>query len=181
LTREDPALTREDPALTREDPALTREDPALTREDPALTREERLEVFAGFPTRLAEAATAAEGHPVSPGEWRPSEVVRHLIAVEREVWQARLAQVAAEDDPHWPWAEPGLAAGFDSASLGEILAAFANARAATAATIRSLDEAGSARSGIHSTYGVLDVVGLVRIAIDHDEDHLGGLSGATRP
>jgi DinB superfamily len=145
----------------------------------APNRAELVEAFAGFPERLAAAARrAAEDparQPTAPGEWGPAEVVRHLIAVEAEVWQSRLALLAAVHDPHWPWTEPGVAPGFDGKPLDVILAAFASARAATTATIRALDDPGWARSGTHATYGVLDVAGLLRLAIDHDEDHLAGL------
>lgn len=144
-----------------------------------MNRAELVEAFAGFPARLGAAARAraAEWRPIPDGEWGPNETVRHLIAVEDEVWRSRFTRVAAEDDPHWAWTEPGLAPGFDDASLQEIVAAFAAARAATVATIRALDDAGWARFGTHATYGVLDVAGLLRIAIDHDEEHAASLSG----
>ena len=32
------------------------------------------------------------------------------------------------------------------------------------------------RTGVHETYGRLDVAGLLRVAIDHDEEHLAGLA-----
>jgi len=142
-----------------------------------MSRDELVETFAGFPVRLAAVATAraAESRLVPDGGWGPSETVRHLIAVEDGVWRSRLARVAAEDDPHWTWTEPGLAPGFDEASLQEILAAFAASRAATVATIRALDDAGWARFGTHATYGRLDVAGLLAIANDHDSDHLEGV------
>jgi hypothetical protein len=140
-----------------------------------MNRAAMVDAFAGFPGRLGEAARAAATHPAPAGEWGPAEVVRHLIAVEHEVWQSRLAAVATEDDPHWPWTEPGLAEGFDGRSLDAILAAFAAARATTCATLRALDEDGWARAGTHATYGRLDVVGLLRLAVDHDTDHLEGL------
>jgi hypothetical protein len=138
-----------------------------------------IETFATFPARLGAAARAraAERRQIPDGEWGPNDTVRHLIAVEQEVHARRLAQVAAQDDPHWDWTEPGQEPGFDDASLEEILAAFSAARAATVATVRALDDAGWARSGTHSTYGVVDVAGLLRLAIDHDEDHAGSLSG----
>ena len=134
--------------------------------------------FAGFPDRLAAHAVAALNLPVAPGEWGPAEVVRHLIAVEREIWHSRLARVTTEDDPHWPWAEPGLGEGFDEASLEAVLAGFGAARATTVATVRALDEDGWARFGTHATYGRLDVEGLLRIAVDHDANHLEGLTRA---
>ena len=118
-----------------------------------------------------------EDQPSAPGEWGPTEVARHLLAVEREVWESRLARVAAEDDPRWSWTEPGLAEGYEGMPIAVVLDAFAAARAANVATVRALDEAGWARSGTHATYGRLDVAGLLRIAIDHDEEHLRGLGG----
>jgi hypothetical protein len=142
-----------------------------------MSRTVLIEAFDGFPDRLAVAARAATDRPNPDGEWGPAEIVRHLIAVEAEVWQARIACLAAEDDPHWAWTEPGLAPGFDDAGLGEILAAFGAARATTAATVRALDDTGWARHGTHATYGRLDVEGLLHIAVDHDTSHLEALGG----
>ncbi len=146
-----------------------------------MNRAALITAFDGFPELLGAAARLASGHPAPLGEWGPVEVVRHLMAVEDEVWQSRLAVVAAEDDPHWPWTEPGLAEGFDGQSLEAVLAAFGAARAATTATVRALDDAGWTRSGTHATYGILDVEGLLRIAIDHDANHLEGLGVAWGP
>ena len=140
-----------------------------------MDRQARLEAFAAFPQRLETVARAADGRPTPAGEWGPSEVARHLVAVEREVWQARFAQIAVEDDPHWGWTEPGFEPSLEGASLDEILVAFEARRTATAATVRTLDDAGWQRFGTHATYGVLDVAGLLDLAIDHDEDHLEGL------
>jgi hypothetical protein len=137
-----------------------------------------VDAFATFPGRLAAAAKArvAEWRPIPAGEWGPNETVRHLIAVENEVWRVRLARLAREDDPHWTWTEPGLAPGLDDASLLELLTLFARRRAKTVATVRALDETGWARFGTHETYGRLDVAGLLRLAIGHDEDHAASLS-----
>jgi hypothetical protein len=140
-----------------------------------VNRDELVEAFAGFPERLDRAARTAMRSAAPSGEWGPAEIVRHLIAVEGEVWRSRLARVALEDDPHWSWTEPGLAPGFEDAPIETILAAFAAARASTVATVRALDEAGWARSGTHATYGRLDVEGLLQLAIDHDEEHLAGI------
>jgi hypothetical protein len=140
-----------------------------------VNREALVATFAGFPDRLAAPALAVADRPVATGEWGHAEVVRHLLAVENEVWKPRLASVAAEDDPLWRWTEPGLAPGFEGLPLDAIIAAFAIARATTAATVRSLDEAGWARFGTHATYGRLDVEGLLGMAIDHDTNHLEGL------
>jgi hypothetical protein len=133
-----------------------------------------VERFAAFPSRLAEAARVAG--PTLAGEWGPAEVVRHLIAVEDEVHRKRLADLDGAEEPRWSWTEPGLALGFDDAPLDAVLAAFADARTGTVDVVRALNEAGWARSGIHATFGRLDVAGLLRLATDHDEEHLAGIA-----
>jgi hypothetical protein len=133
------------------------------------------DAYAAVADRLASAAHAAARRPTTAGEWTPSEVVRHLIAVESDVWLPRLRQVAAEDDPHWPWAEPDRWLGEPDATLDELLARFAAGRAETIAHVDALDDAGWARTGTHATFGVLDVAGLLEKALDHDEEHLASL------
>ena len=129
--------------------------------------------LAGFPARLEAAAIPASAEPTTAdGEWGVAEIVRHLIAVEAEVHQRRQADLATLEDPRWTWTEPGVAPGYDEASIEDILAAFAGARAKTVATVNALDDAGWQRQGTHATFGVLDAGGLVRLAIDHDEEHL---------
>ncbi|HSL34823.1 MAG TPA: DinB family protein [Candidatus Limnocylindrales bacterium] len=133
------------------------------------------DAYAAVADRLASAAHAVARRPTPAGEWKPTDVVRHLIAVELEVWQPRLLQVAAEDDPHWPWAEPDRWLGEPGATLDELLARFAAGRAETIAHVDALDDAGWARIGTHATFGVLDVAGLLQKALDHDEEHLASL------
>ena len=138
-------------------------------------REARIGRFAAFPGRLADAARASDSRPVAAGEWTTAEVVRHLIAVEGEVWLARLSELAAGGEPRWSWVEPAPSRQSPDATLDDLLAAFAGLRAGTVAFVRVLDDAGWARSGIHATLGRLDVGGLLRLAIEHDEEHLSGL------
>ena len=134
--------------------------------------------FASFPERLAETARAAEARPVAPGEWTPAEVVRHLMAVEGEVWLSRLATLVAGGEPHWSWVEPGPLPGFDGASLDEVLGLFGRLRASTVDFLGMFDDAAWARTGVHATFGRLDVAGLLRLAVDHDREHLAGLRPA---
>jgi hypothetical protein len=145
----------------------------------ALDRPALLDRLAAFPARLAAAAHVAPEPPA--GEWPIADVVRHLVAVEDEVWHARLDQLAAaagsETRPRWHHTEPPPRVLSDP-GLAAALAAFATYRDATVTRLATLDEAGWARTGSHDTYGLLDVDGLVRLAVDHDDEHLGSL---TRP
>lgn len=134
--------------------------------------------LAAFPSTLAAAARAARPEPPAPGEWTPSEIVRHLIAVEEQVWHVRLGQVATEDHPHWRWVEPGQWLGAPGADLDDVLATHARVRATTLAILDGLGPDGWTRTGTHDTFGVLDVAGLMTVAADHDDEHLAAVRSA---
>ena len=128
--------------------------------------------LAEAPRRLAVATRAAADKPTAAGEWTPADIVRHLIAVEEEVWHSRLRQLAAEDRPRWPWTEPDRWLGAPGASLEDLLIVYADRRGTTIAILGELEDAGWARTGEHATYGVLDVAALMAKAIAHDDEHL---------
>jgi hypothetical protein len=132
--------------------------------------------IATFPERLAAAARAASPEPPAPGEWVPTQIVRHLIAVEELVWHVRLAQLEHEDHPRWRWVEPGQWLGKPGADLDEVLATHAAVRERTLTMLDALGADGWARTGTHDTYGVLDVAGLMTVAADHDDEHLASLA-----
>ncbi|MBA2381857.1 MAG: DinB family protein [Chloroflexi bacterium] len=138
-----------------------------------LARRSLLDRLAAVPDRLAAAAGAASRAPSTPGEWTPSDIVRHMIAVELEVWQPRLAQLEAEDHPHWAWVEPDRWTGDPGASLPSLVNRYRAARGSTTDILSTLDWS---RTGTHATFGVLDVAGLMTRAIDHDEEHVASLA-----
>jgi hypothetical protein len=127
---------------------------------------------ATVPDRLAAAARKAESRPVPAGEWSPSEVVRHLIAVEEVVWHTRLLQLAAANRPTWPWVEPEPWQGAPGATLDELLAKFETLRGETIAILDGFDDEGWTRTGIHATWGEVDVAELMTRAVDHDDEHI---------
>lgn len=131
--------------------------------------------LASVPARLQAASAAAPAESRASGEWAPTDIVRHLIAVELDVWHPRLAQLETEDHPRWPWAEPDRWLGEPGASLDRLLAVYRDTRGATVAALAALDDDGWARTGTHATFGVLDVAALMKKAIDHDDEHISGL------
>ena len=135
------------------------------------------DALASVPARIAAAAASIDD-PAAPasGEWSPREVTLHLAAVEAEVWQPRLEAFRTESYPHWPWVEPGQWAGPGGETFAGGLAAFDELRAATVARLDALDDAGWSRRGRHATFGELDVAGLMRVALDHDEEHLAQIA-----
>jgi DinB family protein len=131
------------------------------------------DALAAVPSRLAVAIPVAQ--PAPAGEWAPREVLLHLLAVEEQVWQPRLQQLATEPEPHWPWFEPGLA-DLEAESWEAVHEAFAASRRETIAMLDALGDAGWAKSGVHERFGRLDVPALVERAIDHDEEHIASFA-----
>ena len=149
--------------------AATADNAAMA--DPTAVRDR----LATFPSRLAAAARAAPQDRPAPEEWSASEIVRHLIAVEEDVWHRRLGQLETEDHPHWRWVEPGQWLGAPNADLDDVLAAHARVRDVTLGMLDALGPAGWLRTGTHDTFGVLDVAGLMTVAADHDDEHLASV------
>lgn len=141
------------------------------------SRHAKVADLAGYPARLDVAVVAARHRPVPDGTWSPSEVVRHLIAVETDVHQARLDDLTQAGTPAWQWEEPPPWPGEPDLTLRELLDRFATLRASTIRTVERLDAAGWERSGVHAILGVLDVTRLLANAVDHDRAHLEDLAG----
>jgi hypothetical protein len=146
-----------------------------------MDRADLVVALTAFPGRLEAAARAAATRPTPAGEWGPSEVVRHLIACETDVHQARITDLATLDEPRWEWAEPGPWPGEPGLALEALLERFASLRAATIATVAALDDAGWARTGTHTRLGSWNVSGLLANAVAHDEEHLSGLGPDADP
>ena len=141
----------------------------------AADRAEIVGRLTAVPDRLAAAARSAVDRPVPAGEWGPPEVVRHLIAVEVDVWHSRLRQLAAADGPPWPWVEPEPWRGDPGATLDDLLATYAARRGETVAILDGFDEETWSRTGVHATWGEIDVAALMVRALDHDDEHVASL------
>jgi hypothetical protein len=131
------------------------------------------------PARLADLVTRGERYVPAGDEWPTATVVLHLLAVDEDVWEARLRQMSERDNPTWTWTEPELTGREAGRSVAQLVAAFSARRAASGAVLAALDDAGWARTGTHATFGVLDVAGLMREALKHDGEHLADLERRT--
>lgn len=130
-------------------------------------------MLASMPARLAEVAIRATG---DPGDgWGPRAVALHLAAVEEVVWQARLRDLEAHEEPAWAWTEPGLASDARDETLGAALDLVRVRREATFDLVAALSPVARSRAGTHATYGRLDLPALIAVAIEHDEHHLADL------
>jgi len=139
------------------------------------SRQTLIQSISVIPSKIAAAAKHANGKPQSTGHWSLNMEISHLAHVEVVIWQARLKQMAAEENPHWQWTEPPLESWwplFESQSLEQLLATFAARRRETVDHLRGLTDGDWKRIGTHAIFGQMDVAGLCARILEHDEEHL---------
>jgi hypothetical protein len=123
---------------------------------------------------LAGATPAALEVRPRPDEWSARENLAHL-ARHHAVFLERMRRLLSEDrpplgryraenDPEWPaWA--ALPPGEARRRLGLL-------RAELVALMRSLSPAESARTGLHPTFGEMDLAGWLELFLLHEAHHL---------
>jgi hypothetical protein len=123
---------------------------------------------------LARAAPGALEARPRPDEWSARENLAHLarhhavfldrlrrlLAEERPA----LGRYRAEDDPEWPaWAP---------LPPDEIVGRLRTLRAELVSLVRGLSPADAARTGLHPTFGEMDVTGWLEFFLLHEAHHL---------
>lgn len=127
-----------------------------------------------LPFVLARATPSTLDARPRPEEWSARENLAHL-ARHHAVFLDRLRRLLAEDrpalgryraeeDPDWPaWA---------TLPLDGILARLQALRGELVALVRSLSPPEFARTGLHPTFGELDVAGWLEFFLLHEAHHL---------
>ena len=88
------------------------------------------------------------------------ERLRHLLTEDRPP----LGRYRAEEDPEWPvWA---------TLPMDQALDRLRTLRAALVALVRSLSPEEAARTGLHPTFGEMDVAGWLHFFLLHEAHHL---------
>jgi len=144
--------------------------------------------LAAFPAELEKhyAAFPAEFVHWAPASWHgvPSEAftaieqVCHVRDIEIEGYQVRFRRTLAEDAPLLPSIDSEAIARERDYGRSDARRAFADFRAARAATVvmlRGLDAAQLARPAEFEGYGPVTLRGLVHYLCSHDQQHLAGL------
>ena len=128
----------------------------------------------GLDLILARATPASLDARPRSGEWSARENLAHLgrhhavflDRLRRLLTEDRpaLGRYRAEDDREW--------AGWEALPTDEILARLRALRAELVALVRSLSPAESARTGLHPTFGEMDVAGWLGFFLLHEAHHL---------
>lgn len=133
---------------------------------------------------LAALLAAAQSATPQPDNWPPSVILGHLSQVDDDVWAPRVAQMVearrrsvSAPTFHWWESQPGSTESrFGTMSLTETAAELSRARTALIDQLAALPDDEWTAIAHHDTFGVVDVVGLVREILAHDHEHLEVLS-----
>jgi hypothetical protein len=110
------------------------------------------------------------------GEWCLTEVMAHLVDLERMVFLPRLRRIAAEDWPAFETFDPDAWArerDHRARDCAADLDAFTRARAVTLEFLRGLPRGAAERSGLSGHFGPVTLARYATHAVDHDLEHLG--------
>lgn len=155
-------------------------DPAAAHRPPALLALLRgnLGAVHGMVAGLSPAAWRTR--PVADA-WSPVEIVCHLRDVEREVTQARLREVLAQDEPFLKAVDPDRWAAprrYHEQRGPQALQDLAAARLETLAQLERLEPEAWRRPARHALLGRTDLGELIAVALEHERIHLAQLRAA---
>lgn len=145
--------------------------------DAAGDRAALLDTLAEMPAWLARHARAADDAAARrppAGTFSLVEQAWHLADLEGEGYGERIRRLRSEDRPRLPDFDGARVArerAYRTLPLGPALEAFAAARAANLALLRSLDEAEWAREGQQDGVGPVRLLDLPRMMAEHDAGH----------
>ena len=118
-------------------------------------------------------------HNEGPDTWTPYDVVGHLLHGERTDWMARLKKCLSTDDKAFvKFDRFAQYQESEGRSLGELLAAFAAARARNLEELKAMDlsDAQLDSIGIHPTFGEVRLRQLLATWAAHDMAHLAQIA-----
>jgi DinB superfamily len=110
------------------------------------------------------------------GEWCLTEVMAHLLDLERTVFLPRLRRIAAEERPAFETFDPDAWArerDHRARDFGADLEAFVEARADTLKFLQGLPRGAAERRGLSGHFGPVTLAQYATHAVDHDLEHLG--------
>jgi len=123
---------------------------------------------------IAMTQLVAEDVPARVGAWTLRDVAAHLAATEMECFEPRIRSMAAGERPAFEYYSNDER-DFDGISLHAALTEWSDTRARLIDFVRELSDEERARVGVHTKFGEVTVDGYLRIALDHDQDHLKSL------
>lgn len=149
----------------------------VARIDGYVGRRDPLRMLRGAPGALAKCVAGAPRRRLTarpaPGKWSVGEILAHLSEIEL-LWGYRIRTILERDAPEIVgmdqevWARVGRYARRDP---GKSLALFTALRDAHVELLSGLSRPTLQRSGRHTQFGRLTILGIARLLAGHDVNH----------
>ncbi len=106
----------------------------------------------------------------APTEWSYAEVAAHMLQVEIECFWHRIQRITTEDEPEFSY-YLNTGWNFGPISITDAVSEWIVWRKRVIALIESLNDEQLAREGVHSYFGRITPLDVLKIAVDHDAEH----------
>lgn len=123
---------------------------------------------------LLEARTDDQDWQPAPGEWSFRYIAAHLATTEKECYQDRVVRIAAGGNPRFE-SYFNTDRDFSQFDLKDSLQAWTVTRQEIIDLVHSLPEEKRSLTGTHAAFGTLNVQGVVKLMLDHDQEHIQDL------
>ncbi len=123
---------------------------------------------------VAMTQLVADDVPARVGAWNLRDIAAHLAATEKECFEPRIRAMAAGQRPEFEWYSNDER-DFDGITLQSALTEWTDTRNRLIDFVRGLNDEERSRVGVHTKFGEVTVDAYLRIALDHDQDHLRSL------
>jgi hypothetical protein len=123
---------------------------------------------------VAMTQLVADDVPARVGAWNLRDIAAHLAATEKECFEPRIRAMAAGQRPEFEWYSNDER-DFDGITLQTALTEWTDTRNRLIDFVRGLSGEERSRVGVHTKFGEVTVDAYLRIALDHDQDHLRSL------
>lgn len=138
----------------------------------------QLEALAAFPAALRQQVAGLSDEQLryrpAAGEWSIVEIIGHLIDVEA-LYVRRIGQMISAENPILERIDQEALVeqrDYQSKQAAQLLATFAEQRAAALDEVRYIRPANLARTGVHYLRGQVTIAELLGVWSDHDQNHL---------
>ncbi|HSM58820.1 MAG TPA: DinB family protein [Candidatus Sulfomarinibacteraceae bacterium] len=131
---------------------------------------------AAIDERLRAVAEQQDWQP-EPGQWSFRYVAAHLAAVEKDCMWERLQRIASGSEPHFEYYE-NTGWDFSQQELTASLETWRRRREESLAFVRALLPEALSLEGTHAAFGTITVQDVMRIILEHDQEHLAELDEA---
>jgi len=128
-------------------------------------------------TRWLKSVAVDQDWKSAPEEWSFRFVAAHLATVDKECYQDRVVRIAAGENPHF---ESYFNTGrdFGMFDLLDSLHAWEVTRREIIRFVSNLTEEQFSLVGTHTAFGMLTVQSVLKLMLDHDQEHIRDLEKA---